>query len=62
MREPTAVELAVHDVFGGGITATSFTCDSNASLVPPAGFRMEIYQVIFSNTGLFQIQAGIGGT
>lgn len=61
MREPTALELAVHDLFGGGITATSFTCDSNASLVPPDGFRLEIYQVIFSNTGANDLQAGVGG-
>ena len=61
MREPTALELAVYDLFGGGITATSFTCDSNVTLVPPDGFRMEIYQVIFSNTSDSAIEAGIGG-
>lgn len=61
MREPTAMELALRDSFGGGISATSFTCDSLASLVVPDGFRLEVYQVIFSNTSDSVIQAGIGG-
>ena len=47
---------------GGGLSATSFTCESAVSLTVPDGHRLEIYQVIFSNTGDTIISGGIGGS
>lgn len=61
MRDPTAMELALRDSFGGGMGITSFTCDSACSLVAPAGFRLEVYQVIISNTGTTLIDSVVGG-
>jgi len=46
---------------GGSLSATSFTCESAVSLVAPAGFELEVYQIIFSNTSAALIQAGYGG-
>lgn len=62
MRDATAMELAIKDIFGNGLAATTFTCESAVSLATPAGFRFEVYQVIFSNTGDAALQAGIGGS
>lgn len=56
------MELATKSVFGGGLSATAFTCESAVSLVAPDGFRLEVYQVIFSNTSDSALQAGIGGS
>lgn len=61
MRDPTVIEQGFREGFGGALGATSFTCESAVSLTVPAGFRLEVYQIIFSNTGDVTVSGGYGG-